>query len=219
MTLRVFLADDHRLLVEGFRHALKDMNVDVVEVAYSLDGLVDRYFEIKPDVLVIDVRFENRSNAPTGLDACKEILARDSSARIVVLSQFDDPYLIESTYKMGVLAFVRKDENPEVLFKAISTVARGEEFFSPAGAQLLALSAVRDKNPAKHLDAKELEVFRLTADGKSIMEIAAEISMSTKTVGNMLRSIKSALGIENQAEFTKLGVRYGLTDLDLRKKS
>ena len=68
MSIRVFLADDHRLLVEGFRHALKDFNIDVVEVAYSLNGLINRYFEVKPDVLVIDVRFDSKNVAENGLD-------------------------------------------------------------------------------------------------------------------------------------------------------
>lgn len=219
MAIRVFLADDHRLLVEGFRHALKDYGVDVVEVAYSLDGLVERYFAVRPDVMVIDVRFDNKHVEANGLDVCEEILNRDPSARIIVFSQFDDQYLIEKTYKLGVLAFVRKDESTQTLFEAITRVSNGVEFFSPEVAQLLAWSVVRDRSPEKYLDEKELRVFTLTADGASINDVADEIGMSTKTVGTMLKNIKTTLGIENQAEFTKLAIRYGLTGLDLKKRS
>ncbi|CAB1371302.1 protein of unknown function (plasmid) [Denitratisoma oestradiolicum] len=127
--IRVFLADDHRLLVAGFRDVLKDYGIDVVEVAYSLDGLIDRYMEVKPDVLVIDVRFDTRNAGENGLDACEELLARDHSAKIIVFSQFDDQYIIEKSYKLGVLAFVRKDESTEVLHEAIKTVAEGKEYF------------------------------------------------------------------------------------------
>ena len=63
------MADDHRLLVEGFRHALKDYDIDVVEVAYSLDGLISRYLAVKPEVLVIDVRFDSKSVSEAGLDS------------------------------------------------------------------------------------------------------------------------------------------------------
>src|SRR5574337_2219259 len=115
LSIRVFLADDHRLLVEGFRHALKDYGIDVAEVAYSTDGLIDRYFEVRPDVLVIDVRFDNKDAAENGLDVCEELLERDPAARISGFSQFDDQYIIEKSYKLGVLAFVRKDESPDVL--------------------------------------------------------------------------------------------------------
>ena len=219
MPIRVFLADDHRLLVEGFRHALKDYDIDVVEVAYSLDGLISRYLEAKPDVLVIDVRFDSKSVSETGLDVCEELLATHPDAKIIVFSQFDDQYIIEKAYKIGVLAFVLKDESTDVLDQAIRTVAEGREFFSPQVAQLLARSSVKDRNPSKLLDEKELRAFLLTADGASLADVAETMDLSTKTVGHLLKSIKSKLDIETPADFTKLAIRFGLTTTELKTKS
>lgn len=219
MSIRVFLADDHRLLVEGFRHALKDFNIDVVEVAYSLEGLIDRYFEVKPDVLVIDVRFDSKNVAENGLDICEELLAKDPKAKIIVFSQFDDQYIIEGAYKIGALAFVLKDESTEILDQAIRTVAEGREFFSPQVAQLLARSSVKDRNPTKLLDEKELRAFLLTADGESLAEVAEAMDLSTKTVGNLLKSIKAKLDIDTPADFTKVAIRFGLTTTELKSKS
>lgn len=219
MSIRVFLADDHRLLVEGFRHALKDFNIDVVEVAYSLEGLIDRYFEVKPDVLVIDVRFDSKSVAENGLDICEELLAKDPKAKIIVFSQFDDQYIIEGAYKIGALAFVLKDESTEILDQAIRTVAEGREFFSPQVAQLLARSSVKDRNPTKLLDEKELRAFLLTADGESLADVAEAMDLSTKTVGNLLKSIKAKLDIDTPADFTKVAIRFGLTTTELKSKS
>lgn len=219
LPIRVFLADDHRLLVEGFRHALKDYDIDVVEVAYSLDGLVEQYFNVKPDVLVIDVRFDNKNVSETGLDASEEILSRDPKAKIIVFSQFDDPYIIEKAYKIGVLAFVLKDESTDVLDQAIRTVAEGREFFSPQVAQLLARSSVKDRNPSKLLDDKELRAFLLTADGSSLADVAETMDLSTKTIGQLLKTIKSKLDIETPSDFTKLAIRYGLTTTELRSKN
>ena len=219
MSIRVFLADDHRLLVEGFRHALKDFNIDVVEVAYSLEGLIDRYFEVKPDVLVIDVRFDRKNVAENGLDICEELLAKDPKAKIIVFSQFDDQYIIEGAYKIGALAFVLKDESTEILDQAIRTVAEGREFFSPQVAQLLARSSVKDRNPTKLLDEKELRAFLLTADGESLADVAEAMDLSTKTVGNLLKSIKAKLDIDTPADFTKVAIRFGLTTTELKSKS
>lgn len=219
MPIRVFLADDHRLLVEGFRHALKDFNIDVVEVAYSLEGLIDRYFEVKPDVLVIDVRFDSKNVAENGLDICEELLAKDPKAKIIVFSQFDDQYIIEGAYKIGALAFVLKDESTEILDQAIRTVAEGREFFSPQVAQLLARSSVKDRNPTKLLDEKELRAFLLTADGESLADVAEAMDLSTKTVGNLLKSIKAKLDIDTPADFTKVAIRFGLTTTELKSKS
>ncbi len=219
MSIRVFLADDHRLLVEGFRHALKDFNIDVVEVAYSLNGLINRYFEVKPDVLVIDVRFDSKNVAENGLDICEELLAKDPKAKIIVFSQFDDQYIIEGAYKIGALAFVLKDESTEILDQAIRTVAEGREFFSPQVAQLLARSSVKDRNPTKLLDEKELRAFLLTADGESLSEVAEAMALSTKTVGNLLKSIKAKLDIDTSSDFTKVAIRFGLTTTELKSKS
>jgi two-component system invasion response regulator UvrY len=219
LSIRVFLADDHRLLVEGFRHALKDFNIDVVEVAYSLEGLIDRYFEVKPDVLVIDVRFDSKNVAENGLDICEELLAKDPKAKIIVFSQFDDQYIIEGAYKIGALAFVLKDESTEILDQAIRTVAEGREFFSPQVAQLLARSSVKDRNPTKLLDEKELRAFLLTADGESLADVAEAMDLSTKTVGNLLKSIKAKLDIDTPADFTKVAIRFGLTTTELKSKS
>ncbi|MGA4289677.1 response regulator [Ralstonia nicotianae] len=219
MGIKVFLADDHRLLVAGFRDVLKDYGINVVEVAYSLDGLVQRYQEVKPDVLVIDVRFDSKNAGENGLDMCEILLGREPAAKIIVFSQFDDQYIVEKSYKLGVLAFVRKDESIEVLTEAIRTVADGKEYFSPEIARILAWSAVKDRNPNKLLDDKEMCAFTLTADGASQAEISAQMDLSTKTVGTLLKSVKMKLGVESQADITKLAIRYGITTTALKTKS
>jgi two-component system invasion response regulator UvrY len=217
--IKVFLADDHRLLVAGFRDVLKDYGIDVIEVAYSLDGLVDRFLEIKPDVLVIDVRFDSKGCGENGLDICEELLHRDPLAKIIVFSQFDDPYIIERSYRLGVLSFVRKDESTEVLDEAIRTVASGTEYFSPEIARLLAISAVKDRNPSRLLDENEMRAFALSADGASLTEIAAAMDFSTKTVGLLMKSVKAKLGVESQADITKLAIRHGITTTALKTKN
>lgn len=219
MSIRIFLADDHRLLVEGFRHALKENDIDVIEVAYSLDGLIPRYLEVQPDVLVIDVRFDKKSASETGLDVCEALLRTHPDAKVVVFSQFDDQYIIEKAYKIGVLAFVLKDECTDILDQAIRSAADGQAFFSPQVAQRLARSSVKDRNPGKLLDEKELRAFLLTADGSSLAQVAESMALSTKTVGNLLKSIKSKLDIEAPADFTKLAIRFGLTTTELKTKN
>ncbi|WP_338911966.1 response regulator transcription factor [Mycetohabitans rhizoxinica] len=217
--INVFLVDDHQLLVAGFRDVLKDYGVSVVEVAYDLDGVVDRYLKVKPDVLVIDLRFSGKNAGRNGLDVCEELLAREPSAKIIIFSQFDDQYIIEKSYKLGVLAFVRKDESTEILNEAIRTVAAGKEYFSPKIAQLLAWSAVKERDPNKLLDEKEMRTFALAADGAALTDISAQIDLSTKTVSALLKSVKSKLGVESQADITKLAIRYGITTTALKMKS
>lgn len=218
MTIRVFLADDHRLMVEGFRHTLKDYGVDVVEVAYSLEDLPKRFATSRADVLVIDVRFEGAEGF-NGLDVCEKILFEEKTAKIVVFSQFDDEWIVEKTYKLGALAFVRKDENTDVLVDAIKTAHKGKEFFSPVVAQLLAWTSIKAPSPTRLLDEKELKVFTLIADGLSVSEVAEAIGMSYKTISNIVRTVKHKLNVDSFADFTKLAIKFGLTNLDVRTKS
>lgn len=216
--LKVLLAEDHRLLAAGFRLELQDHGIDVVDVSFSLDGLADKFTNLSPDVLVVDVRFDNETDPiATGLDVCEEILKKDPTAKILVFSQFDDQFIIEKTYDIGVLAFVLKDEPTNILINAIEAVSQGRMFFSPRVAEKLARSVVCNKSPQKVLDEKELRVFTLHADGSNIHEIADIMNFSNKTVGKFLASCKTKLDLNSQADFTKMALRYELTTLDRRK--
>lgn len=218
MDISVFLADDHRLMVEGFRHALQRYGVSVVDVAYVLDGLAERFTASGADVLVIDVRFDV-AVGQTGLDACEAIKRANPKARIVVFSQFDDPWIVERSYHLGALAFVRKDEDTSVLVAAIQAAKEGRTFFSPVIAQQLALTSITTQSPARVLEPKELEIFVQMADGFSLAEIAERMDLSYKTVATTVKTIKRKLGIDALADFTKLAIKFGLTGLDLQTRN
>lgn len=219
--IRVFLADDHHLFIEGCRHALKDHGIVVSDVTTHAGDIVQRYKETQPDVLVIDVRFDNKrsESEENGLDICERLITDFPDAKIVVFSQFDDHYIIEKAYKLGVLAFVLKDETVDMLAHAIREVAQGRKFFTPSIAQLLALSSIQDRNPSKLLDARELKVFLLVADGSSLTEIAQSMNISTKTVSTLMKSVRIKLSIESASDFTKLAIKYGLTTTEVRTRN
>jgi two-component system invasion response regulator UvrY len=217
-SIKVFLADDHRLIAAGFKHALKSRGVDVVDVAYTLDEVQERYESSGADVLVIDMRFDTQPGSKTGLEYSCELLAKDPAHRIIILSQFDDQFIIEKAYRVGVLAFVRKDESIDTLYSAIKKASTGASYFSPEIAQQLAISAIQpDSNPRRILEPAELNVFVLSGDGASIAEVAAQLHISTKTAGTLLRCVKTKLGVESQADITKLAIKYGFTTVEPTK--
>jgi two-component system invasion response regulator UvrY len=218
LTIKVFLADDHHLMVEGFRLTLKNYGIDVVDVAYSPEGLRRKFLESNADVLVVDVRFEGAENC-NGLDVCAEILGKNKSAKIVVFSQFDDEWIVDRTYKLGALAFVRKDEHTDLLVQAIKTISTGEAFFSPVAAQLVASTVVRGSSPERVLDEKELRAFTLIADGYSMAEAGEAMGFSYRTISAMVKSIREKMGVESFADFTKLAIKHGLVNLEVKKKN
>jgi two-component system, NarL family, invasion response regulator UvrY len=110
--LRVLIADDHPLIIEGLIGALKRLGLRVAGQVQRATDVVANYMQTRPDVLVLDVRF---GPGPTGLDVARELIARDASARIVFYSQFDQNEVIREAYRLGGAAFITKDTRPDVL--------------------------------------------------------------------------------------------------------
>lgn len=217
MPIRVLLADENFLLIDGCRCALEKCDIDVAAVAYSLDDLIVRYRETLPEVLVVDLRF---GPPEAGLDACESLLSEYPEAKIVVFSQIHhEQYLVEKAYKLGVLAFVLKNESSGILVQAIQHAAEGKVFFSPAVAQLLAHALIFGQNPEKILNRSELRVFLMVADGASPSDIARIKGVSVKTVSTLIRAVRERLHIRSPTDFTKLAIRFGLTTTEQKPKS
>lgn len=210
MSIKVFLADDRELLIAGLKGHLEGKNIEVVGIANSADGLIEKFTNSNADVLVIDLRF--RDEAKTGLSIASSLLEKNPSTRIVLLSQFEDTYIIEGAYKIGILAFIGKNET-ENLVEAINSAAKGQKYLSSLTAQKLALESIETKDPRKLLTAQEIMIFTYIADGLTPHTIANNLSVTYKTVNNAVLQIRKKLGIETYPEFTKIAIKYGLITL------
>lgn len=207
LKIKVLLFEDHPLLVEGIISTLEDSDsIEVIGTENSVDNALEKYIEYKPDVVILDVRFEGEKS---GLDALKEIIAYNSEAIAVMLSQYDQEYFILQAYQMGAKAFIKKGDTPDELVTAILTVSNNETYFSPSIAQKIA-RALTKNNSMQALDEKDIYIFRMVAEGYTHQEIATEMSLSSKAVGNRIHNIKTKLGIDRAAEFTKMAIRHGI---------
>jgi two-component system invasion response regulator UvrY len=209
-TIKVLLADDHPLILEGLKATLGKRQVRVVGETGSTDEVIGLYRQCRPDVLVLDLRF---GQGPTGLDVARSLLSKEPEARIVFYSQFDQDEVIREAYRIGASAYVTKNQPPEILAQAIGEAARGKTYFVPSIAERLALLGVRgDKSPRARLDTREAEVFVQLANGLTNNEIAARMRLSSKTIGVIAQAIREKLGVQRAAEMTRLAVRYGMID-------
>ena len=208
--IRVLLADDHPIVMTGFAMSLSSLGMDVVGQAKTPDEASAMYVELKPDVLVLDIRFGTEL---TGLDAARGILAQFPAARIVFLSQFDQDSLIKETYRIGARAFVTKDCDPADLATAVRHAHADKLYFLPQIAERLANLSVRgDVSPQSQLDARGLEIFKLMAEGLTNAEIAEKLNLSAKTISNISQAVKEKLGVHRQAYITRLAVKHGLIE-------
>lgn len=208
--IRVLLADDHPIVMKGFAMSLEADGMVVVAQVKSPQEAVEQFAALKPDVLVMDIRFGAEL---TGLDAAKQILQNTPHANIVFLSQFDQDALIKETYRIGARAFVTKDCDPSDLAVAVQRASEAELYFMPSIAERLANLSVRgDPSPQTLLDERSLQIFTLMAEGLTNVEIAEKLDLSQKTISNISQSVKEKLGIHRPALITKLAVKHGLIE-------
>ncbi|TAK76641.1 MAG: response regulator transcription factor [Aquabacterium sp.] len=209
-TTSVMIADDHPLIVEGLSSVLARHKLKVVGSASDAAAVLDTYAELQPDVLVLDLRF---GDGISGLDVLRDLFARFPDARVVVYTQFDQDTVVREAYKRGAKAYVTKSTDPAELARAIAQVHHGETVFLPGIAERLALLSVRgDESPLGKLQPREVEVFKLMAQGLTNVEIAERMNLSPKTISTTSQSIKDHLGIHRPADITLLAVKSGLIE-------
>jgi two-component system, NarL family, invasion response regulator UvrY len=207
----VMIADDHPLIVEGLTSVLARHGLTVAGSAHDAGQVEGTYAKLKPDVLVLDLRFGDASIG--GLDILQSLRQHHPDAKVVIYTQFDQDEIVREAYKRGAKAFVTKDTDPAELAQAIVKVNQGETVFMPSIANRLAMMSVRgDESPIAKLAPREVEVFKLMAQGLTNVEIAERMSLSPKTISTTSQSIKDQLGMHRAADITLLAVKCGLIE-------
>lgn len=208
--INVMLVDDHAVVRMGFKMLLEsDADIKVVAEAESGEQAITRYVEHKPSVVVMDITMPGIG----GLEAIERILAKDSSAKILVLSAHEDSVHPKRVLNAGAMGYLTKRSAAEELIKAIRTVATGKKYLEASVAQQMAIQQLSgDQNPVDILSAREFEVFMALAKGKTTNEIAETLFLSPRTVGTHLYNIKQKLNANNSAEIALIAMRSGLID-------
>jgi DNA-binding NarL/FixJ family response regulator len=216
MSIRVLIADDQSMVRAGFRMLLAGEE-DIEVVAEASDGLeaVSKAARFHPTIVLMDIRMPELD----GLEATRRILAADPSARILILTTFDlDEYVYEGL-RAGASGFVLKDEPPEQLLAAVRTVAGGDALLSPTVTKRVIKQFTRAARPetpkgVDELTARELEILRLIADGKSNGEIAGELYISETTVKTHVTHILQKLDLRDRVQAVVLAYQTGLFETD-----
>jgi len=209
--IRVMLVDDHAVVRTGFRLLLQ-AQTEVVVVAEAESGEVacQRYLELTPDVVVLDLAMPGMG----GLEALRRIRSHHPQARVLALSAHDDPMHARRALREGALGFLSKRSAPEALIEAVTTVGAGRRYIDVALAQKLALADLDggSRSPIEKLSEREFEVFVRLARGETVQRIAEDLRLSASTVGTHLYNIKQKLDVVNQSELTLLAIRHGLIE-------
>jgi two-component system, NarL family, invasion response regulator UvrY len=205
--IRVMLVDDHALVRMGFRMLLGNAQIDVAAEFDSGEQACTEYPRVKPDVVVMDLSMAGMG----GLEAVRRLLAQDSKAHILVLSAHEDTAHPRRVLRAGALGYLTKRSAPDALISAVQAVASGQAYVDAHTARSLAMAQVKgESSPAETLSEREFSVFIQLARGKSVAQIAEDLSLSPSTVGTHLYHVKQKLGASNQSELTLVALQWGL---------
>ncbi len=216
MSIRIILADDHKITRQGLR-SLLDEQPDMEVVAEAEEGRTTLRLvrELSPDVVIMDVTMPDLN----GIEATRQIVGEFDNVKIIALSMHSDTLFVTEMLKSGASGYLLKDCAFEELARAIRAVVAGKTYLSPAISGVVVddylhrLSKV-DFSDSEVLTDREREVLQLIAEGKSTKRIALKLHISVKTVETHRRQIMNKLDIHTVAELTKYAVRKGLTSLE-----
>jgi DNA-binding NarL/FixJ family response regulator len=216
MSIKIILADDHKLFCEGLRSMLDSQpGLEVIATAPDGHAAVDLARETSPDVVIIDIGMPNLN----GIEATRKIVAENASIKVIALSMHSDKRFIAEMFKAGASAYLLKDCDLEELTNAISAVMEDNPYISPSVSKVVIkdyIKNLKNENTSVFtvLTAREREVLQILAEGKNTHQIAATLFVSEKTVESHRRQIMNKLGIHNVAGLIKYAIREGLTTLE-----
>jgi DNA-binding NarL/FixJ family response regulator len=214
VTIRVVVADDQGMVRSGFSILLNAQpDIEVVGEAVNGQEAVTRAAELRPDVILMDVRMP----VLDGLQATRQIAAADGAPKVLVLTTFDlDDYVYEAL-RCGASGFLLKDASAGELAEAVRVVAAGDALLAPGVTRRLIAEFARQGAPRaasrKHLDGltdRETEVLGLVARGMSNGEIAAHLVVADQTVKTHVSRVLMKLALRDRAQAVVFAYECGL---------
>ena len=211
--IRVLLADDHAVLRAGLKVLLSsEPDIEICGEAANGDEAVARALELRPDVVVMDLRMSGAEL--DGIDATRAITANPNAPKVLVLSMYDDPAFMDQALAAGAAGYARKRDADTDLLSAIRAVARGEAYLAPAltTVMLKRISAPEGEqdDQGRDLSERELEVLRHLALGYNNRQIAETLGLSVKTIETYKARVMEKLGVTGRAALVRYALAHGL---------
>ncbi|APE22557.1 MULTISPECIES: response regulator transcription factor [Streptomyces] len=210
MTIRVLLADDQALVRAGFRSLLgRAKTLTVVGEAASGEEAVRQAALLEPDVVLMDIRMPGMD----GIEATRRVLAERPATRVIILTTFDTDEHVFEALRAGASGFLTKEVEPAELRRAVEIVAAGDSLLSPGVTRRVIERFAHRPRPAAALHAltaRENEVVRLVAEGRSNDEIAAALVISPLTAKTHISRAITKLGLRDRVQLVITAYEHGL---------
>ena len=215
--MRVMVVDDHPMWRDAVERDLAEAGFDVVAVASDGREALARFSATRPAVVVLDLQIP----PPHGVEVATRMLAEEPTTRVLVLSSSGEQADVLAAMKAGATGYLVKSASSRELVAAVHDVARGDAVFTPGLAGLVlgefrrladAGTSSRQEPPAPQLTARETEVLRMVATGRSYRQIAERLVISHRTVQNHVQNTLTKLALHNRVELTRWALERGLDE-------
>jgi two-component system invasion response regulator UvrY len=210
--IRILITDDHPVVRRGIRQILEDEDwISLIDEAGSGKELFEKIQEKVYDVILLDISLPGRS----GLDLISQIKKTQQSAAILMLSIHSEEVYAIKALKFGASGYLTKSSAPEELVSAIQKVSAGGRYISASLAEKMAETLLSEsEKPLNHLlSARELEVMSLFSTGKSVAQIATELSLSPKTISTYRARLLDKLKLSTTAELIRYSILEGINNV------
>jgi DNA-binding NarL/FixJ family response regulator len=208
---RILIIDDHVMVREGVAEIIKhEPDLDVCGTATTAHEGIEAVRKLKPDLILVDITLPGKN----GIEFIKDVRAMNPDLRILVMSMHDESLYVDRVLRAGGRGYIRKQEGGEKLIAALRRVVRGEIAVSEkmTGKLLEKFSGRKTiDSPLEGLSDRELEVFQLIGQGKTMKEIGHELHLSPKTVEVHRSHIREKLKVTSAAELIAYAARWSET--------
>lgn len=205
---RIFLADDHRIILEAFHHLLEP-KYEVVGTATDGREMLSKVAKLKPDIIILDIAMPNLN----GLDAARKLKKRYPDIRIIFLTSSEEPELVAESLRIGANGYLLKNSDAAELDRAIGVVLKTGTYVTPQviddRADKLPARTAADHEPVA-LTVRQREVLQLLAEGKTMKEVAAVLCITPRTVAFHKYKIMRDLNLSTNSELIQYAIKKGL---------
>lgn len=204
MATKLFIVDDHYMVIEGIRSLIQQEGIEWIGHAMNATSCLAFLKKQLPDIILMDINLPDKS----GIDLCKEVKEKYPSVFIIGLSTFNQQSFIEKMMANGASGYVLKNVSQEELIRAIEVVSKGKIFLSDEASRTLRKS----KEAAIVLTRREKEVLELIAEGLTNNEVAQKLFISPSTVDTHRKNILIKFGVNNTAHLIKKAATLNFFD-------
>jgi len=209
--MKILIADDHAVVREGLKQILSESSEMVVTAEASTGPeVLEEIGKDDFDLVVLDIAMPGRG----GLDILKEIKNKKPRLPVLILSMYPEEQYAVRVLKAGASGYMTKESAPHELVKAIQQISKGKKYVSPSLAEKLALDLEITTGRPLHesLSDREYQVMCMIASGKTLKEIAEQLSLSIKTISTYRSRILEKMNMKSNAELTHHAIKNRLVD-------